>query len=60
MQLRQLLTLSVGKVGDRNGVAVLGLGNLVVEHDVGAAGRAGAKVLLAKLVSLCLERSTSL
>ena len=41
-------------------MAVLGLYNLVVEHDVGAAGRAGTEVLLTKLVSLGLERSTDL
>lgn len=53
-------TLSVGKVGDGDGVPILGLGDLVVEHDVGTAGRASTKVLLAELVSLSLERSTNL
>lgn len=41
-------------------MAVLGLGNLVVEHDVGTAGRADTKVLLTKLVGLGLESSTGL
>lgn len=53
-------TLGIGKVGDGNGVAVLGLGNLAVEDNIGTAGRAGTKVLLPKLVNLSLERGTGL
>jgi electron transfer flavoprotein alpha/beta subunit len=49
------LTLSVHKVGYGNGVTALSLGDLGVEHDVRAALRAGAEVLLAELVNLSLD-----
>lgn len=41
-------------------MSVLGLGHLGVEQNIGTAGRASTKVLLAECVSLSFEGGTSL
>lgn len=48
-------TLGIHKVGDGDRVAALDLGHVLVEHDLGTAGRADAHVLLAELLNVGLD-----